>query len=203
MSVKKLILASGSPRRRELLIEAGYTFRTLPSRENVETAPEIHEHAVSYVMRQSREKARDVAMQVGESSLDGKVILACDTIVVCGEMILGKPENREDASRMLRHLRGKEHSVISGVCILSTGDDGGVMITEESVETRLKMDVITDAELETYLDSGLWAGKAGAFGYQDGPSWLHLLSGDETNIVGLPMQRLHIMLEKAGVQPEG
>ena len=181
-----LILASGSPRRRELLEQAGYEHRVIvpsPSAEcgicSRETPPEL-------VARLAYQKAHNVAPQV-----DRGLVLACDTVAECVGQILGKPADRDHARRMLRLLRGRVHHVYSGMCLWRRPDDA--KRTEVAV-TRLRMDRISDEELERYLDSGRWRGKAGAFGYQDGLDWLHVEEGSESNVVGLPLELLEAMI---------
>ena len=97
---------------------------------------------------------------------------------------------------MFRFLSGSEHEVISGLCLLNPALPDETLV--ESVVTRLVMDPLSDEELQAYLDSNQWQGKAGAFGYQDGIAWLHILSGTESNVVGLPIERLEELLKPKG-----
>ncbi len=178
----RLILASQSPRRRRLLTEAGYSFEILapdPSAEcgicSRETPPEL-------VARMALQKAANVAPQVSQG-----LIISCDTVAECLGQVLGKPKNRAHAQEMLRRLRGRIHHVYSGLCLWSRPDD------RKSVEvavSRLRMEPLSDAAIEAYLDTGAWEGKAGAFGYQDGLEWVELLDGSASNVVGLPMDLL-------------
>jgi len=186
MTKPPLILASSSPRRRQLLTEAGYDFTVLPPRDDAEDAAGQGEGALSLVRRLALQKARDVA-----SRCDSGLILGCDTVAEIDGEILGKPADRSDARRMLAQLRGREHRVFSGLCLWRRPDD------QHRVEidaTRLIMDEISDADLDQYLDSGQWEGKAGAFGYRDGIDWVHILEGSESNVVGLPMELLARLL---------
>lgn len=144
-----------------------------------ETPPEL-------VARLAWQKAADVAPQV-----DRGLVLACDTVAECLGQILGKPADRTHARQMLRLLRGRVHHVYSGLCLWRRPDD--VKHVEVAV-TRLRMDPVSDAELESYLETEQWRGKAGAFGYQDGLDWLHVEEGSESNVVGLPMELLERML---------
>ncbi len=109
----------------------------------------------------------------------------------CVGIILGKPENRDHAREMLQRLRGRKHSVYSGLCLWDKQSAKRSVCVDVS---RLVMDAITDQQLEAYLDTELWVGKSGAFGYQDGPEWIHLESGSPSNVVGLPMELLQRML---------
>jgi septum formation protein len=181
-------LASSSPRRRQLLEEAGYTFTVLPPREEVEDEAQPGEAAETLVRRLALQKARDVAQRVPHG-----LIVACDTVVECQGQILGKPADRADARRILQTLRGQPHRVFSGLCLWRRPDDWHAV---EVDVTTLVMDPLSDAELEAYLDSGAWAGKAGAFGYQDGLDWVRIVQGSASNVVGLPMERLADMLAR-------
>ena len=115
------------------------------------------------------------------------VVLSCDSVAVCGDEILGKPTDRADAERMLRLLSGAEHEVRTGLCLWATPGDRVLRRVEIS---RLWMEPLSEERLAAYLESGLWEGKAGAFGYQDGNDWLRLTFGSESNIVGLPLAAL-------------
>lgn len=182
----RLFLASRSPRRRELLAAAGYQFEVLPPSEAAEVGPEPGEPAAEAAARLALLKARDVAGQVSHG-----VVVACDTLVECRGQVLGKPRDRDDARRILRVLSGQEHRVLSGLCVWPLpGDRPEVRVAT----SRLRMDRLTEAQLEAYLASGQWEGKAGAFGFQDGPGWVHLIEGSQSNVVGLPLELLSEML---------
>ena len=185
---RQLILASQSPRRRQLLSDHGYGFRVIEPSESAECGVCSRETAVELVARHAFQKAKDVAIRV-ESGL----VLGCDTVAECQGQILGKPANREHAGQMLRMMRGTEHNVLSGVCLWSRPDD---RVLSEIELTRLRMDTIGDDWIEEYLETDAWQGKAGAFGYQDGLDWVHILEGSESNVVGLPMERLADMLAR-------
>jgi len=181
-----LILASSSPRRRQLLTEAGYVFTVIPPHESAECGICSRETPPELVARLAFQKARDVALQV-----DRGVVIGCDTVAECVGQILGKPANLEHARQMLELLRGQEHRVYSGLCLWPRPGDS--YRTEIEV-TRLVMDPISDSELDDYLATGAWEGKAGAFGYQDSLDWVHVVEGSESNVVGLPMELLSCML---------
>ncbi|MBX9787962.1 MAG: Maf family protein [Pirellulales bacterium] len=195
----KLILASRSPRRRELLTAASYDFEVLPARDEAEDELRPGEAPRAYVARLARQKAADVAAQIEAkragpniTAFDERVIVACDTIVVLGDELLGKPADAAHARRMLSDLSGREHLVLSGLCLWPPA--GGAPRTEIA-ESRLRMDELSDAQIDEYVASGLWAGKAGGFGYQDRLGWLHVTAGSESNIVGLPLELLAEMLD--------
>ena len=182
----KLILASRSPRRRQLLTEAGYEFEVVPASEGAECGTCSRESPARLVARLAMQKATDVAGRMGEG-----LILACDTVAECDGQILGKPPNVELAERMLRMLSGREHRVLSGLCLWQLpqrAPDVRVAVT------RLRMDELSEQQLAEYLESCRWEGKAGAFGYQDGNDWLHIIHGSPSNVVGLPMELLDEML---------
>jgi len=183
----KLVLASRSPRRRELLAAAGYQFEVCPPTETEESGPAAGESPAQLVARLAAEKAADVA-----SRIERGLVLGCDTVVECRGLILGKPSGADDARRMLETLRGREHRVVSGLCLRK--QPGGRADVGVDVST-LRMDPLSDAEIDDYLSSGAWLGKAGAFGYQDRLGWVHIVRGSESNVVGLPLELLADMLE--------
>jgi septum formation protein len=186
---RKLILASRSPRRRELLAEAGYVFEAMPADERVECGGACsRESPAEMVARLAFEKAADVAQRVGSG-----LIIGCDTVAECDGQVLGKPPNIGVARRMLELLRGREHRVLSGLCVWDYPNRSPE--TRVAV-TRLRMDRLSDSQIDEYLESYLWEGKAGAFGYQDRHGWLHVVEGSESNVVGLPMEMLAEMLAK-------
>ncbi len=182
----QLILASASPRRRELLAEAGYDFVVRPPHESAECGQHEGESPAELVVRLARQKAADVA-----GRCDSGLVLGCDTVVECCGQVLGKPQDRSHARQMLEVLRGHEHRVYSGLCLWdAVGDRHRVGVAM----TRLVMTPISDQQLDGYLDTGDWQGKAGAFGYQDGHDWLQILEGSGSNVVGLPLELLDEML---------
>jgi septum formation protein len=183
----RLVLASASPRRRELLAQAGYEFIVVPPRDEAERGPVADETVEQLVTRLAYQKAADVVGRV-----DADLVVGCDTVVQCQGEILGKPRDRHDAERMLRLLRGQKHHVYSGLCLwrIPTG-----MYDLRIAVTTLVMAPISDAQVDQYLKTGQWRGKAGAFGYQDGHDWLHVVNGSESNVVGLPLELLSEMIE--------
>ena len=189
--IPKLILASNSPRRRELLAAAGYRFEVHPPNPQAESdQPLPGETPEQLVARLALQKAADVAPRF----TDG-LIVACDTVVECDGQILGKPRDANDARKMLQMLSGREHRVLSGLCVWPIG---GTRPDVRVAVTRLRMDRLSQEQLEEYIASGQWAGKAGAFGYQDRLGWIHVIDGSESNVVGLPMELLAEMLAQHG-----
>ena len=185
-----LVLASASLRRRQLLAEAGFVFEVMPPDDHAEDELLPNELPVVYIRRLAFQKAKNVT-----DKIDRGIILGGDTVVLCNENIFGKPVNRDDARRMIQKLRGQTHQVLSGLCLIKKTDNETV-IHQGTARTRLLMQSISDDELETYLDSGNWEGKAGAFGYQDGNDWITILEGSESNVVGLPMELFRTMYDK-------
>ena len=172
--------------------EAGYDFTVVAPSESAEadSATLSDKSPQALVAKLSAQKARDVAERV-----DRGIVIGCDTVAECRGQILGKPLDREHARQMLQLLRGQEHRVYSGLCMWRRpGDEYRVEIDV----TRLVMDPISDADLEAYLATDQWQGKAGAFGYQDGLDWVHIVEGSESNVVGLPMELLQRMVADIG-----
>lgn len=186
----RLILASRSPRRCELLAEAGYVFDVYPPSEAAECGVCSGETPAELVARLAYQKAVDVSGRVKQG-----LILGCDTLAECHGHILGKPDNEEHARAMLETLSGREHRVYSGLCLWRAPD--GEPDVRVAV-TSLRMDKLAPEHLDTYLASGQWEGKAGAFGYQDGLDWVHIIEGSESNVVGLPMELLAEMMRTFG-----
>jgi septum formation protein len=190
---RKLILASSSPQRRRLLSEAGYSFRVVVPRDSAECGICSRETPGELVARLARQKAADVADQLrgGGGTVEDEIILACDTVAECMARILGKPTGRDHARAMLQLLSGQRHRVYSGLCLwpLRAGQP-----RVEVARTTLQMDRLDEAQIESYLESDAWQEKAGAFGYQDGPDWLHIVEGSPSNVVGLPLETLEQML---------
>ncbi len=183
---RELILASSSPRRRELLERFGYRFRVLEPDSHAECGICSRETPPEVVARLAYQKAANVI-----DKIDSGLVLACDTVAECVAIILGKPEDREHARQMLTRLRGRSHSVYSGICLWDKASAHRLVRVDVS---HLWMEPISDQQLDAYLDSEQWVGKAGAFGFQDGPNWIRLDRGSASNVVGLPMELLGEML---------
>ena len=178
-----IILASQSPRRAKLLESAGFKFVTDAPDDSVERGICSKCSPEDLVLQSAFLKARAIAPKHSTG-----VIIAADTVAECQGEILGKPVDREHAEKMLTLMSGKKHRVLTGICLWKKPGDCHRLHLEQSV---LTMDVLEAHQLEEILDSGNWIGKAGAFGYQDGLDWLHLESGLESNVVGLPIERLN------------
>ncbi|MBA4018282.1 MAG: septum formation protein Maf [Pirellula sp.] len=183
---RKLTLASGSPRRKQLLTEHGYDFEVHVPSESAECGVCSGESPPELVARLAYQKALDVSTRTGPA-----LIVACDTMAECHGQLLGKPRDEQHARAMLTMLSGREHRVYSGLCIWEVPEREPLV---EVDRTTLRMDTLTAEQLDEYLATGLWEGKAGAFGYQDGYDWLHIVEGSPSNVVGLPMELLAKML---------
>jgi len=189
-SVLPLVLASGSPRRRELLASLGIDF-LIDSGNGDEPRPESGEAPAAYAMRASRAKARQVAERHPKA-----VILAADTIVILGDDILGKPEDDADALAMLTRLSGRTHQVVTGCCLLTP--NGG----EEcfAVSSDVTMRRSSREELLAYAATGEPRDKAGAYAIQGlGGFLVRRVEGSYTNVVGLPLARVLEVLLSWGV----
>ena len=196
MSLPPLILGSGSPQRRRLLAEAGYHFEVIMPGEEAECGICSSGGPAALVADLALRKAADVAGQlVLRTENEPSLIVACDTVAECSGAVLGKPNNEQHARDMLQQLSGTVHRVYSGLCLWPYQVQQPVRPIETRVAvTELRMDVLDNDDLEDYLASGLWQGKAGAFGYQDRVGWLHIVEGSESNVIGLPMELLAEML---------
>jgi septum formation protein len=185
MSVfQKLVLASGSPRRIELLQQAGIEpDRALPA--EVDETPLRAEHPRSLANRLSKAKAEKAFESLkSEPDFAGAYILAADTVVAVGRRILPKPELVEEASNCLQLLSGRSHRVYSGVCVISPEGK----LRQRLVETRVRFKRLSREELESYLASGEWRGKAGGYAVQGlAGTFVVKLVGSYTNVVGLPL----------------
>jgi septum formation protein len=182
----RLILASASPRRRELLAAAGHSFEVVVPSDMAECGVCSGESPPELVARLAYQKAADVGPRIGRG-----LILACDTVAECQGQILGKPADEGHAATMLRLLSGREHRVYSGLCLWAYPEGQPDV---RVAETRLRMDPLSEEQITGYLASDQWVGKAGAFGYQDRWGWVHIIQGSESNVVGLPMELLAQML---------
>ncbi len=185
-----LILASASPRRHQLLSDAGYRLQVDPPDEDAESIPAEPLAPRELVAALALRKAANVAARTTAG-----LVLAADTLAECHGQVLGKPADRDDARRILQTLSGQVHYVHTGVCLWRRPDNRRWM---RSVTTELVMAEMSEQQIEDYLDSGQWQGKAGAFGYQDGIDWVTIREGSASNVVGLPMQQVAEMLDEAG-----
>ncbi|CAE7432851.1 yhdE [Symbiodinium sp. CCMP2456] len=202
MSQPQLVLASGSPRRRELLAEAGYDFRVVAARDGVEEGGLCSNCGpAELVVDLAIVKLNDVIDQLtGES--EPLLVLAADTVAECDGQILGKPADEDHAAAMMRALSSRRHRVYTGVALARVASGVAVRLAAETVVTTLRMNDLSADWIADYAASGAWEGKAGGFGYQDGLGFVHVETGSESNVVGLPMERVVELLAAAGCFPE-
>lgn len=189
----RLILASGSPRRISLMREYGYTVEVIrppieePATLPKDLAPSQQAEALSYF------KAQSVVPRVK----DGWII-AGDTVVSLNGRVFGKPADRDDARGILSTLAGTTHDVITGVTLLNAAT-GKRYIDHDA--TAVTMRPMREAQLEAYLDTDAWVGKAGAYGIQDrGDAFIERIDGSFTNVVGFPMELIGRMLSRSGIK---
>jgi septum formation protein len=180
-----LILASASPRRRQLLLEAGYRLEVVPS-DVEEPEPARGTPVAEYVVHLAWKKAAAVARRVGRG-----LVLAADTACAVEGEILNKPTGRDDAERMIRLQEGRDTEVLTGICLFRAECGEWVGAVETSI---VRFRVLEDREREVFLASNRWEGKAGAYGVQDGDPFVAVTRGSFSNVVGLPMERLAALL---------
>ena len=195
----RLILASASPRRKELLSQIGVTFDVCAV--DIDETPFVNEPPSAYVSRMATEKAqRCFALQKPTDSL---VVLGADTTVIIDNDILGKPIDYQDCKNMLLQLSGKVHQVMTSVCILiNRPEDSGSSpdIFCKVVTTEVCFKVISDKQVETYWQSGEPQDKAGSYGIQGfGAAFVERIQGSYSAVVGLPLAEVADMLGIAGV----
>ena len=198
----EFILASQSPRRRDLLKAAGFDFRVIVP--DIDETPNPGESPARFARRAARDKARAVAARLPPSARP-RVVVACDTVVALGPRIVGKPRSASEAVRMLQALSGRTHEVISGLALLHGLPDGrsprGLHSRSRTVRTRVRFRRLTTGEIKRYVASGEPMDKAGAYAIQEGASGMVVsIRGSYTNVVGLPLAELIAWLTDAGVR---
>ncbi len=186
ISAVRLILASASLRRAELLRAAGFDFEMMAS--EVDETPRPGEAGETYTLRVARDKTRHVAGR----QPDGTVVLGADTEVLAAGAILGKPADTADAARMLRLLSGRVHLVITAVVIVA-----GSRTVEAVAATEVRFSPMTEQDIEWYVATGEPMGKAGAYGIQGrGARFVEWIQGSWSNVVGLPIATVHRLLRE-------
>lgn len=188
-----LILASASPRRRALLAAAGYSFDVVTS--DIDERPWPREKPASYALRNASEKARAVAARHPSAT-----VLAADTIVVLDDHILEKPTDAAHAAEMLRRLSGREHEVMTGVCVWRP-NGGGFRERAEVVRTRVWFRALSESDIAEYIATGEPMDKAGAYAIQGGAArFVERIDGPYDNVVGLPMEAVRRLIDGAHVR---
>ncbi|MGA7620432.1 Maf family protein [Candidatus Binatus sp.] len=187
----KVILASASPRRRQLLAAAGISFEVIES-----LVPERHlagEPARDYAVRMAREKAGAVSLRFPEA-----IVIGADTIVLCETQILEKPADPGDARRMLEMLSGRTHTVVTAFALARSGS----ILESSPVESRVTFRKLADAEIDDYIATEEPFDKAGAYGIQGvGGGFISHVEGSRDNVMGLPTERVVAALARWGVKP--
>jgi len=182
----RLILASASPRRRELLAQQGIVFEVIPS--NIPEVPQAGEGPASFARRVAAEKAFDIARQHPEA-----FVLGADTVVIASDEIFGKPTDRADAQRMLKRLSGTTHRVVTAVALI----DPRGMLEELAVETAVEFRDLSAVDIDAYLDTGEPFDKAGAYAIQGGAAqFVTHVSGSYSNVIGLPIDEVAALLRR-------
>lgn len=193
----KIYLASASPRRKELLKQVGISFRTMPStveEKTTKTKPNEVVEELSY------RKAVDVCGRLSAEGREDFVVIGADTVVSCWGEILGKPEDKDDAARMLRKLQGASHQVYTGVTLAWKYKEMSAMYATFSECTDVTMYSMTEEEIRRYVDSGEPADKAGAYAIQGlCAAYIQGICGDYNNVVGLPVGRVCQELKRRGL----
>jgi len=189
---ERLVLASKSPRRAEILRAVGWEFEAIAA--DVDETRYDSEDAVSYVKRLAQTKAETVA-----GKLRGGLVLGADTVVVIGEEILGQPRDDKEAHRMLSLLSGRWHAVLTGVALVRSGQTPDALVEHET--TRVRFSEMSIDEIDWYVSTGEPKGKAGAYGIQGkGALFIEEIQGDYFNVVGLPVrlavELCHLMNKK-------
>jgi len=187
---RPLILASASPRRQEFLQRLGLDFQVAPA--HIDETPETGEAPETFVRRMALTKAQHIARQHPES-----VVLGADTVVVLAGTIFGKPQDREEAFRILKRLQGRTHQVMTGFAVVSRQQ--AIEVIDAHI-TQVAFDRFDDVVLRAYVDSGEPMDKAGAYGIQDRGAFLvRSITGSYSNVVGLPLNAVVQTLLRCGL----
>ena len=196
-----LILASASPRRREMLNQMGVPFTIVSA--DIDETRKVNEDAKTYVTRLAAGKAQSVYDRILNTNFEDKnivklasngsiAILSADTIVIQNEQIFGKPKNKQQAFRVWNQLSGTEHIVMTAVCLLIDNK-----VTENCVSTKVTFNSLTESQMERYWASGEPLDKAGAYAIQGlASAWVKQVHGSYSNVVGLPLSEVNAMLQK-------
>ena len=184
---ERIVLASKSPRRAEILRAVGWDFEAVAS--NIDETRRESEDAVSYVKRLAQAKAETVAARISTRGL----VVGADTVVVIDGEILGQPSDDDDARRMLKLLNSKWHEVVTGVALIRDGNPPSILVDHEM--TRVRFCEMSAHEIDWYVSTGEPSDKAGAYAIQGrGALFIEEVQGDYFNIVGLPVRLLYQMM---------
>ena len=189
----KLILASASPRRLDLLSQIGITpDHVIPA--DIDESLRKNELPRAFALRLAQEKARKIA-----SEHKGAVVLAADTVVAAGQRVLDKPVDAADAERILKILSGRRHKVFGGICAIGTDGRARTKLVETIVSFRR----LSDADIAEYISGGEWDGKAGAYAIQGlASTYVKFLSGSYSNVIGLSLYDTVNLLNASGYKKD-
>lgn len=191
MKKRKIILASASPRRREIMTQAGYEFEVMVShKEEFYTSIKPDEIVKELALL----KADDIANQINQKNV---VIIGADTVVAYAGKILGKPKTKEEAFEMIHDFQGDKHQVYTGIAIIEFDENGNKKVTNEAVKTDVYVNTMAEEEIWAYIERDNVLDKAGSYGIQSGfACHIEKIEGDYFNVVGLPISRIYEVLKK-------
>ncbi len=203
---RKIILASASPRRRELLAQIDVEFEVRVSdKEEIYHSCKPEEIVKELALMKAENVAADLAEETraageGNGELRNVVVIGADTVVVLDGQILGKPKDEEDAADMLSRLQGRAHEVYTGTAILDYDEEGRRSVVNQAVRTEVHVHAMEEAEIRRYIATGEPMDKAGAYGIQGRfAAFIDRIEGDYYNVVGLPVSSMYQELKKAGI----
>lgn len=203
---RKIILASASPRRRELLAQIDVEFEVRVSdKEEIYHSCKPEEIVKELALLKAENVAADLAEETraageGNGELRNVVVIGADTVVVLDGQILGKPKDEEDAADMLSRLQGRAHEVYTGTAILDYDEEGRRSVVNQAVRTEVHVHAMEEAEIRRYIATGEPMDKAGAYGIQGRfAAFIDRIEGDYYNVVGLPVSSMYQELKKAGI----
>lgn len=195
MQNRRIILASASPRRRELMAMAGYEFEIKVShKEEKYVSTEPSEIVKELALLKAEDIAEQEIMLLNGEEL---VVIGADTVVAHAGKILGKPKSKEEAFHMIKGFQGDKHQVYTGIAVLKYDEEGNKTIVNEAVKTDVYVNPMTDEEIWKYIENDNVMDKAGAYGIQSGFA-IHIekIEGDYFNVVGLPISYIYEVLKK-------
>ena len=191
MGNRQIILASASPRRREIMTQAGYEFEVMVShKEEFYKSTKPHEIVKELALL----KANDIAEQIEQKN---SVVIGADTVVAYDGKILGKPKTKEEAFEMIHGFQGDKHQVYTGIAIIEFNENGNKKLTNEAVKTDVYVNTMSPEEIWAYIERDNVLDKAGSYGIQSGfACHIEKIEGDYFNVVGLPISRIYELLKK-------
>lgn len=198
LQMKKIILASSSPRRKQLLKQLGLDFEVFPSDIEETLNPRLKpRHQVEELALQKAQAVAERSASASSSQGEDAIVIGVDTLVVLGDELIGKPKNVNDAKRMLKKLRGRQHTVVTGFVLIDTANKRTIV---KSVETKIWFRKLSPQEISSYIEKEKPLDKAGAYAIQGlGSLFVEKIEGDYFGAVGLPLFTLAKELKKLGV----